>query len=105
MGIYLGNLSTNEIEGRLGIKLTDKERAELDALREQDTRKVRGRNVWHCYDIPFLIVCGSYEVAVKLRDVYGRYSSQMTGQLQIAGAWDGAPEPDEAWKAKHAKEV
>ncbi len=93
MSIYLGNLSTKDIESRLGIRITDEEREACEAMREQNTSKVHNKDVWHAYDIPFVIACGSYEVALKLRDIFGPYSGQMKGQLQISGDWDGAPVP------------
>lgn len=101
MAIYLGNLSVKQIEARLGITLTDQERDELEAIREQTTEKVHGRDVWHCYDIPFVIVCGSYEVCVKIRDIMSPYAGQMKGELQIAGDWDGAPKPQKEMRLKY----
>lgn len=88
MAIYLGNMSTEQIEARLGIELTEQERAELELKREPNTDKVHGRNVWHCYDIPFVIACGSYETAVRLRDIYEQYAGKMKCPLQISGDWD-----------------
>lgn len=88
MAIYLGNLTTKQIENRLGIELTQAERSELDALREETTSRVHGRDVWHCYDIPFVIVCGSYGVCTKIRDIMSAYADRMKGTLQIAGDWD-----------------
>lgn len=91
MAIYLGNLTTKQIENRLGITLTDKERAELDSFHEDTCDKVHNRDCWHCYDLPFVIACGSYEAAVRVRDIFEKYAGQMNGQLQISGDWDGAP--------------
>ena len=96
MAIYLGNLTTEQIAKRLGIELTPEEKAELDSFHEDTTEKVRNRFCWHCYDIPFVIACGNYEAAVRVRDIFQKYEVDMNGQLQISGDWDGSPEPDKA---------
>lgn len=93
MVIYLGDLSTRDIENRLGIQLTEEDREACENLREHNTSKVHNNDVWHCFDIPFVIACGSYETALKLRDIFQPYAGRMKGQLQISGDWDGAPAP------------
>lgn len=50
MGIYLGNLSAEQMAHRLGVKLSPKELERLEAMREQNCNKINGRPVWHCYD-------------------------------------------------------
>lgn len=84
MGIYLGNLSTEEIEKRIGITLSKQEREELEAMREQNTAKVHGRDVWHCYDIPFELVCGTYDAAKRVWDIFVPHVDEMTGRLNIS---------------------
>ena len=84
MSIYLGNLTVKQIEKRLGIELTDDERAELESYRENVCDKVTGRNVWHCYDIPFELVVGSKKTADVVYKILFPYSSKMQCQLRVS---------------------
>ena len=67
MNIMLGNLSVNQIEQRLGIDFPK----EIKEFMEQ-THQASANNVaegkWHCFDIPFHLVCGDMETAVKIYD-------------------------------------
>lgn len=84
MSIYLGNLSIAQIEERLGIELTDAERSELTGARQERIGDVAlAPDKWHCYDLPFIIACGSREMAEKLCKILSPYSSRMKCQLQI----------------------
>ena len=84
MNIYLGNLTTKQIEERLEITLTDDERKELEECRENTCDKVAGNDVWHCYDLPFEMVCGSPKVADKVYKILSPYSDKMRGQLRVS---------------------
>jgi len=84
MGFALGNLSVAQIEERLGIELTETERSELTASRQEAVLDVAlAPDKWHCFDLPFIIACGSYEFAEKLYKMLSPYSSKMTCRLQI----------------------
>ena len=37
----------------------------------------------HIYDIPFMVYCGSYDTAVKVRDILSPYGKHMTGTVSI----------------------
>ena len=82
MNIHLGNLSVREIEERLGIEFSQSEREFLTGTRQQICDAVKGEQ-WHCYDIPFLIHCGSMEFARKVRDLLLPYGKRMKTQVQI----------------------
>ena len=83
MGIMLGNLSVPQLEKRLGIKLTDEEREFLENTRQQKAEDIE-KNKWHCFDIPFTIVCGSEKFAQKLVEILTPYSDKMAEPLRIA---------------------
>jgi len=84
MPIYLGNLSVAQIEERLGIELTEAERSELTSARQEAVLDVAlAPDKWHCYDLPFTIVCGSREMATKVCGILSPYSSQMKCRLQV----------------------
>lgn len=73
--IMFGNLSIRQVEERLGIELSDKERAELNACHEDNCGKVQGRDVWHCYDMPFEMVVGSRKMADVVCRIFSPYSA------------------------------
>lgn len=84
MAIYLGNLSAEQMAHRLGMKLSPEELEKLEAMREQTCDKIEGRPVWHCYDIPFVIACGTYDACVAVRDILQPHVAEMRGSVEIA---------------------
>lgn len=83
MNVMLGNLTVKQIEERLGIKLTDTERELLNNTHQSKAENIK-EDKWHCFDLPFTILCGSMDTAIKVRDILSPYSSSMHGQIQIA---------------------
>lgn len=81
MAIYLGNLSLEQIEQRLGISLTEEERKAFD--HHQELANVTEPNDWHCFDIPFMIVCGTKAKAEKIRDALFPYHLKMKSHISI----------------------
>ena len=72
MGIMLGNLSVEDIEYRLSITLSDEDRKQLNDSRQQKAEKIE-QGKWHCFDLPFMIVCGDKETAVKFNKLFSAY--------------------------------
>jgi len=56
-----GNQSVSQIEKRLGIDFPDGIREFMNRTHQQEAE-----GKWHCFDIPFNIVCGDMETAVKI---------------------------------------
>jgi Mg2+/Co2+ transporter CorB len=83
MAIMLGNFSVADMEERLGIKLPEEKAKELNAMRYENANNIPA-DKWHCFDIPFTMLCGSRETAVKVYDILKPYSSSMKCALQIA---------------------
>lgn len=72
MEIKFGNLSVNEIEKRCNIKLTDEEKIFLNETRQEKASNIEiGK--WHCFDLPFQMVCGDEETAMKVYDILKKY--------------------------------
>lgn len=67
MSSYLGNLSVEQIEKRMGIEFPTELKTELVESRQHnaDTSRLKP-NEWHCFDRPFIMVCGSRELASKI---------------------------------------
>lgn len=82
MEIRLGNLSVKQIEERLGIVLSEEDREVLKNSREDNASNVP-ENKWHGFDIPFTIVCGGMDMAIKVRDILAKYEKDMKGTIQI----------------------
>lgn len=72
MGIMLGNLSVDEIENRLDIKLTHDDKTILLESRQLKASDIADGK-WHCFDIPFMIVCGNKAFAEKLNKMFSAY--------------------------------
>lgn len=83
MAIYLGNLSAEQMAHRLGVKLSPEELERLEAMREQNCNKINGRPVWHCYDIPFVIACGTYDACVAIQNILQPHVAEMRGSVEI----------------------
>ncbi len=82
MGIYLGNLSVKQMQDRLGITLTEQDFNDLNNMRECVIDNVSADQM-HIYDIPFMVYCGSYDTAVKVKDILIPYGKDMAGTISI----------------------
>lgn len=83
MKIHLGNLSSQDIENRLQIAMSDEDKQFLDESRQENVSIPVAVDKWHCFDIPSKIVAGSMDMAIKIRDVLAKYEKDMKGQIQI----------------------
>ena len=83
--IFLGNLSTDQIEKRTGITLSDEDREYLTAHRQEainNTPLEVGK--WHCYDIPFMVMVHDKQTAELYRNMLGKYDwTKCKESLQI----------------------
>ena len=84
MGIMLGNLTVRQIEDRTGIKFSDKDVAELNEMRQEKAENIESGK-WHCFDLPFMIVCGDKPTAEKVFKILSQYDwSKAKQALQIS---------------------
>lgn len=67
MGIMLGNLSVEEIEKRIGFAFPDDIKKFMVDNNQSSASDV-SKGKWHCFDLPFHIVCGDRETAQKIYD-------------------------------------
>lgn len=61
----LGNLTIKDIEDRCNITLTYEEKEYLKNTKCESANNIPKGN-WHCFDIPFQIICGDEETAKKM---------------------------------------
>ena len=83
MSIYLGNLSAKEMCERLGIECTE-QIADMELAREQKADVKSGTDKWHCFDIPFEVVCGTREVAMVWYDILSPMEKQMKQPIRFS---------------------
>lgn len=83
MGIMLGNLTVKQIEERTGVTFPD----DLKELMK-NTHQAKAENIadgkWHCFDIPFTLVCGGMPLAQKIYDYLKEDSSKFKEQMRIS---------------------
>lgn len=79
MSVMLGNYKVEDIENRL----TDEERNTLSSMQQDATSEI-ANNEWHCFDIPFTILCGSYETALSVHNILKKYEDEMNDRIDIA---------------------
>ena len=81
--MMLGNLTVLQIEKRLGIEFPEDVR---DFMKQ--THQSRADNIekgkWHCFDMPFNLVCGDMETATKIFESVKSKSSECKEQLQFS---------------------
>ena len=65
MKMMLGNQTPEQIEKRLRISLSNEHKEELRSTWQQKAENIT-EGKWHCFDIPFMFVCGDIETAKKV---------------------------------------
>lgn len=82
MGVMLGNLNLHEIQNRLGVNFSEQDIKILNEIRCEKAKVEQGK--WHCFDIPFIIVCGGMETRDKVISILSPYASKFKTSIQIA---------------------
>lgn len=67
-----GNLSIKKIEERCGISLTEEEKEFLKNTKYEEANNIP-KGKWHCFDLPFQMVCGDEETALKMIEIFKKY--------------------------------
>ena len=83
MNIMLGNLSVKQIEERLGIEFPEDTREFLKNSHQAEALHIKPGK-WHCFDIPFNVVCGDYDTAKKIYESVKDKSDQCKTSLQFS---------------------
>ena len=86
--ILLGNLTIKEMESRLGIKFPDELVSYMEARHQENASKI-AVGKWHCFDLPFNLVCGDMDTANEIIKHLAPLSADCKVQMQIslAGWW------------------
>lgn len=83
MNIMLGNMSVSDIEKRIGIEFPEEIREFMEKTQQNNASKVEPGK-WHCYDMPFNIVCGDMEIATKIFNSVKDRGSECKVPLQFS---------------------
>jgi len=79
----LGNQSVSQIEKRLGIEFPEEVREFMNKTHQSEASNiVKGK--WHCFDLPFNLVCGDMETATKIFNSVKDRSNECKEQLQFS---------------------
>ena len=79
----LGNLSVKQIEERLGIEFPEETRDFMNKSHQSEASKIQPGK-WHCFDLPFNMVCGDYDTAKKIYESVKDKSEQCKTSLQFS---------------------
>jgi len=81
--MMLGNLDIKRIEERLGVEFPDELIKIMSACRQENVSVKIEDGKWHCFDIPFTIVCGGMEIAKTIHKHLLPLSNDMVTQVRI----------------------
>lgn len=79
----LGNLNVSQIEKRLGIEFPEDIKEFMKQTHEPNASNIP-KGKWHCFDLPFNLVCGDMEVATKIFNSVKEKSSECKESLQFS---------------------
>ncbi len=79
----LGNLSLKEMQTRSGVEFPT-ELLEYMGSRHQELAENVAPGKWHCFDLPFTLVCGDMETAQSIYNYLVPFTSKFKEQMQIA---------------------
>jgi hypothetical protein len=83
MGFMLGNLTVDQIQSRTGV-IFSPELIEYMSDRHQDRADNVAPGKWHCFDVPFTLVCGDMETAQAIYAHLKDQSKNFKQAMQIA---------------------
>ena len=83
MRIYLGNLGIEEIEKRSGVAFSQELKDYMIPRWQQSASNVKSGK-WHCFDIPFLLMCGDVSTASEIHKHLKNSGSDFKEPFQIA---------------------
>ena len=83
MNIMLGNLNVAEIEKRLGIEFPNDLKEFMKSSHQSNADNIQ-KGKWHCFDMPFQLVCGDMETAQKIYNHLKDQSNKCKVKLGIS---------------------
>lgn len=83
MSLMLGNLTVDQIEKRAGVVFSQDLKELMNATHQPSATNI-AEGKWHCFDIPFTLVCGGMPLAQKIYDHLSLQSKEFAAPLRIA---------------------
>ena len=83
MGIMLGDLTVEQIEERIGFKFPDEIRAFMKDNHQAIAQNIK-KGKWHCFEMPFNLVCGDIDTAKKIYISVKERSPEVKKRLRIS---------------------
>jgi hypothetical protein len=83
MRIMLGNLTIEQMQTRSGATFP-KELIDYMSDKHQDLATDIKHGKWHCFDIPFTLVCGDIQTATEIHNHLKPLSKSFKQVMQIA---------------------
>ena len=81
--MMLGNLNVSQIEKRLGIEFPEEIQGLMKKTHQPSASNIE-KGKWHCFDVPFNIICGDTEIAIKIFESIKEKSSECKEPLQFS---------------------
>lgn len=81
--MMLGNLNIEEMQKRAGVTFPQ-ELVEYMTPRKQEAASNIKAGKWHCFDIPFTLVCGDRDTATEIYKHLSPMSSDFKEKMQIS---------------------
>lgn len=82
MGIMLGNLGLDEIQKRAGVSFPAELVEWMTDKRQEEASNIKA-GMWHCFDLPFMLVCGDLPTAEKIYSYLKPITKDFKVQMQI----------------------
>lgn len=83
MSIYLGNMTVDEIEKRAGVEFPEELREYMKPRHQSAADNIQPGK-WHCFDIPFNLLCGDRATATEIHRHLAPLSKDFKQSLQIS---------------------
>ncbi len=80
----LGNLSVKQMENRMGIVFPAELKEVLSKYRQENVSVDMKEGFWHCFDLPFTMVCGGKDLAQLVYDQLKPVADKITTPLQVS---------------------
>jgi hypothetical protein len=81
--ILLGNLSLEEMQKRSGVEFPLELIDYMNPRKQEEAKNIKAGH-WHCFDIPYTLVCGDMETATEIYKYLSPLSSKFKEQMQIS---------------------
>jgi hypothetical protein len=81
--MMLGNLTVDQMEQRAGVTFPQELKNFMNSCHQPLAEGVK-KGQWHCFDIPFILLCGDMDTAQTIYDHLKNQSKDFKQKLQIS---------------------